>query len=167
MIRCEKCGKAITTIKASCFNRDGSDYHRLFNLKEINNAVIFETNSNWAGYELTEKEQRECIYCPNCNNYPFKDEEIHVYDRVEVVMFKGEQQNELQAGDIVTTPLGNRAIIIGIEEWNETKLASIYSEYYALPQMFPVQDLKATGVHKDVKSMLLDLLKENANEQDS
>lgn len=85
----------------------------------------------------------------------------------EVVMFKGEQQNELQAGDIVTTPAGKKAIIIGIEEWNNTKLASIYSEYYALPQMFPVQDLKATGVHKDVKSMLLDLLKENANEQDS
>jgi hypothetical protein len=79
----------------------------------------------------------------------------------EVVMFKGEQKNELQAGDIVITPAGKKAIIIGIEEWNNTKLASIYSEYYALPQMFPVQDLKATGFHKNVRSILLDLLKEN------
>lgn len=87
--------------------------------------------------------------------------------KVKLLIEIDETKSELKAGDIVTTPGGIRAIIIGIEEWNDTKLASIYSEYYALPQMFPVQDLKATGVHKDVKSMLLDLLKENANEQDS
>ena len=82
-------------------------------------------------------------------------------DFLKLCAVEEETGAELQAGDIVTTPLGDRAIIIGIEEWNDNKIASIYSEYYALPQMFPVQDLKATGVHKDVRSMLLDLLKEN------
>ena len=68
----------------------------------------------------------------------------------------------LATGDIVTTPLGDKAIIIGIEEWNETKLASVYSDKFAFPQIFPVQELKATGVRKDnIKTILSDLLKEN------
>ena len=95
MIKCEKCGREICHIITNCFQYDGSDIDFRFPLTEhpSTKAISFDANSNWCGYELTEEEQREHILCPYCKQYPFKDKEIQVYNIVQVVMFK-ENDNE-------------------------------------------------------------------------
>ena len=89
MMKCEKCGKRITTVKINEFQRDGSDHFRDAAIKEYqDNAVGFETTQDWCGYDLTEEEQVETILCPHCGEFPFKDKEIQAYEIVRVVCFK-------------------------------------------------------------------------------
>lgn len=93
---CEKCGKEIDKVVTNRFDRDGSDYELFYplidvdyrELEEDGKAVYFETDQNWTGYELTEEEQIEIIECPYCGKFPFKHEEVQVYDIVRVVCFK-------------------------------------------------------------------------------
>lgn len=51
-------------------------------------AVFFETDQNWTGYELSEDEMNDGIRCPKCGKNPFKNQEIQIYDVVRVVKFK-------------------------------------------------------------------------------
>lgn len=90
MIRCNKCGNAIDSVKVGRFNYDGSDSDYKYSLNEAEeDAVYFETDANWTGYDLTEEEMSETIHCPHCNKFPFKDNEVQVYNVVRVVCFKG------------------------------------------------------------------------------
>jgi len=93
---CENCGKKINGVNINHFNYDGADSDIFLPLKDIggDNAVMFETDTSWCGYELSEEEQTEEITCPFCGKFPFKCKEIQVYDNiVQVVMFR-EESNE-------------------------------------------------------------------------
>ena len=88
MIKCKCCGAEIDSVKTGMFNLDGSDDDYEVLLTECEeNAVYFETNRTWTGYELSEEEQRERICCPKCGKYPFV-QEVQVHEIVRVVMFK-------------------------------------------------------------------------------
>lgn len=88
MIKCKCCGEEITSIKTGIFDYDGNDSDYEIPLSDGGNAVLFETGRAWVGYELSEEEQRECIYCPKCGKYPFGDGEIGIEEPVVVCMFK-------------------------------------------------------------------------------
>lgn len=96
MVKCEKCGKYITTVKVNEFQRDGSDHFVDVAIKDYqNNAIGFETSQNWCGYWLTEEEQAETILCPHCDKFPFKDKEIQCHEIMRVVCFREiEKMNE-------------------------------------------------------------------------
>lgn len=93
-MRCAKCGKEIHEVLLNVFNFDGSDDFVEEDIGEIEccDAVYISTYRNWTGYELSEEEQRETILCPHCEQFPFKSDEIGVYDKVEIVCFKGEEE---------------------------------------------------------------------------
>lgn len=89
MIKCQKCGKEIESIITRSFDRMGNDYSEKRELEEYEvDAVGFDVDANWCGYDLTEEEQRELIECPCCYNYPFENKEIQVYEIVRVIGFK-------------------------------------------------------------------------------
>lgn len=94
---CEKCGKEIHEVVINVFTREGSDVDVkipiYFEDKETN-AVCFETNANWCGYELTEDEQMEDISCPHCKQFPFNHKEVQVHDVVRVVCFADQPESE-------------------------------------------------------------------------
>lgn len=89
-MKCQRCGEQIKEIKANVFNYDGSDSYHTFPIKQVpHNAVYFETDINWTGYDLTDSERKKTIECPYCYKYPFSDkEEIQTYEIVRVVCFK-------------------------------------------------------------------------------
>ncbi len=89
-MKCQKCGEQIKEINANVFNCDGSDSYYTFPIKQVpHNAIYFETDINWTGYDLTDEERKETIECPYCHKYPFSDkEEIQTYEIVRVVCFK-------------------------------------------------------------------------------
>ena len=88
-MKCEQCGKFMSYIITNHFNHDGTDSDIRMSLKIVpEDAVIFETDTNWCGYGLTEEEQREHIRCPHCGKFPFKHQEIQIEEVVRVVMFK-------------------------------------------------------------------------------
>ena len=91
-MKCEKCGNEFDRISINKFMRDGSDNEDRPYVDEcpISNAVLFETDRNWCGYELNEEEMMEGIRCPHCNKFPFKHKEVQVYDVVRVVCFRSE-----------------------------------------------------------------------------
>lgn len=87
-MKCEKCGKYIMTVKINEFSRDGSDHLIEVPVKEYqNNAIGIDTTQDWCGYDLTEEEQAETVLCPHCNEFPFRDREIQVYEIVRIVCF--------------------------------------------------------------------------------
>lgn len=94
-MNCEKCGAKITSIKTSRFSFDGSDYDTVLKIEEDDhfNAVVMETDREWTGYELSEREIRERLLCPYCNQFPFKNDEVQVYDVVRIVCFKQESED--------------------------------------------------------------------------
>ena len=88
-MKCEKCGKEIDSVVVSFFDYNGRDYELAVPLQECEeNAVYIDVDCNWTGYELTEEEQRERILCPQCKQFPFKYDEIQIYEIVRAVMFK-------------------------------------------------------------------------------
>lgn len=90
-MKCEKCGKETDSVLIGMFNRDGSDSDiKVPVLNADESAAIMDVTQNWTGYELDEDEQRDTIKCPHCNQFPFKNEEIQVYDIVRIVCFKKE-----------------------------------------------------------------------------
>lgn len=89
MITCEKCGAKISFLEVDVFNYDGSDSCRDTTFEEFDvNAIVVDLDKNWTGYELSEEEMRETITCPSCHKWPFKSEEIQIYEFVRVVMFR-------------------------------------------------------------------------------
>ena len=90
-MKCEKCGREIEAVIVSIFNRDGSDCDILLPLVECEeNAAYIDATQNWTGYELTEEEMLETIECPYCKRFPFKNQEMQVYDIVRIVCFRQE-----------------------------------------------------------------------------
>lgn len=88
-MRCEKCGKEINMFMVNMFDRDGSDYWLKHAVEEYEqDAVVIDTYPFWTGYELSEEEMLETITCPHCNEFPFEDKEIQVYDIVRIICFK-------------------------------------------------------------------------------
>lgn len=92
-MKCEKCGKEIDRVSISKFMWDGSDNEDIVYIDEDEyGSVMFETDSNWCGYELSEEEMMEGIRCIHCDEFPFKHKEVQVYDVVRVVCFKEEER---------------------------------------------------------------------------
>ena len=88
-IKCENCGKEIKHIITRSFDRFGNDFEDIRELTEYEvDAVGFDIDKNWCGYDLTENEQRELIECPYCHKYPFENNEIQIYEIVRVIGFK-------------------------------------------------------------------------------
>lgn len=88
-MKCNKCGMEISEIETSYFTIDGDDEKDNFTILEApNNAVYFDIDANWCGYDLTEEEQMEQIECPFCHKFPFKIKEVQVHEIVRVVCFK-------------------------------------------------------------------------------
>ena len=90
---CEKCGKEIDHINTSIFNHDGSDsdYSVPITYDKESRCVTFSTSQNWAGYSLTDEEQKENIRCPYCGKFPFDSSiENEFYEPVEVMMWTSE-----------------------------------------------------------------------------
>lgn len=93
---CEKCGKEIHQLEVLRFNHDGSDsYNPAWGFEAEEDAVYMDLDSNWTGYELSEEEMRETIRCPHCKQFPFKNNEIQVYEIVRVVCFKDSEAETL------------------------------------------------------------------------
>ena len=88
-MKCEKCGKELEHIDINMFDRDGSDDLDSHCFQECEeNAVVIDTNSAWAGYELSDEERLETVKCPHCGQFPFKNTEIQVHEIVRLVMFR-------------------------------------------------------------------------------
>ena len=93
-IKCEKCGHELEKLNVLTFARDGSDYEDKCEAGVCGDeAVVVETSRNWCGYELTEEEMLDTITCPHCGKFPFESTELHVYDIVQVVMFRKDGGN--------------------------------------------------------------------------
>lgn len=94
-MKCEKCGHELTAIEVNLFDCNGSDSFRKESFKEEEvDAVVLEIDKNWTGYEFDEEEMTSTIRCPHCNQFPFKNKEIQVYEVVRAVMFKELINNE-------------------------------------------------------------------------
>lgn len=97
-MKCEKCGWNIDSVMVDMFNYDGSDGDvRHYFTEAEHDAVVIETDRNWAGYELSEDEMLDSITCPHCHQFPFISTEIQIYDVVRIVCFK---QEEAQIADV-------------------------------------------------------------------
>ena len=95
-MRCVKCGKEIHSVLLNVFDYDGSDKLNEEDIGEIEccDAVYISTYRNWTGYDLSEEEKRETILCPHCEQFPFKSDEVNVFDKIEIQCFKGEEEME-------------------------------------------------------------------------
>ena len=93
-MRCAKCGKEIHEVLLNVFNFDGLDDFVEEDIGEIEccDAVYISTYRNWTGYDLSEEEKRETILCPHCEQFPFKSDEVNVFDKIEIQCFKGEEE---------------------------------------------------------------------------
>lgn len=94
---CEKCGKEIEHINTSVFSYDGSDSDRSIPItySKENGCVLFSTNQNWTGYDLTEEERKDRIRCPHCGKFPFNNStkiEVHIPLTVDVMMWTSESR---------------------------------------------------------------------------
>ena len=88
--KCKNCSKEINEVIIRQFTYDGADIPVKVPFKQVpSNAIYFETDINWCGYDLTDEERKEDINCPYCGKYPFEEkEEIQTYEIVRVVCFK-------------------------------------------------------------------------------
>lgn len=94
-VRCEKCGKDMSLVNVLTFNRDGSDSEHLTIIDEADeDAVVIDATPNWVGNGLSEEEMLETIRCPHCGKFPFKSEEIQVYEIMRIVCFKTGEENK-------------------------------------------------------------------------
>lgn len=93
---CENCGNIISTVEANMFDREGSDYWTHCQINEVpDNAVYIDLPTYWTGDELCEEEQADCIRCPRCRKFPFRNREIQTYTLVRCVMFKHEPKERI------------------------------------------------------------------------
>lgn len=107
-MKCEKCGKEISSLMVDVFNWDGSDDEEELPVVECEeDAFYIDTERNWTGYELDEEEMLDTILCPHCRKFPFKSTEIHVYDMVRVVCFKKAQDDTGKSDFILGTTAKN------------------------------------------------------------
>ena len=91
-LKCEKCGREMSTLMVNMFNHDGSDGFYTHTVEEEKGTVVIKTKKEWTGYELNEEEMVHTIACPYCREFPFKDEEIQMYEDVVIVCFPEQEQ---------------------------------------------------------------------------
>jgi predicted nucleic-acid-binding Zn-ribbon protein len=88
-MKCEMCGKEITSLKVGVFNYDGSDSDVTYSFDECeNDAVVIDVDPNWTGNELNEDEVINTIHCPHCGKFPFENKEIQTRTHIAVAMFR-------------------------------------------------------------------------------
>ncbi len=88
MVTCNKCGKPLPEIEADVFDHEGADDWVRFKIHPYHNeAVCVDLPMSWTGFDLSDEEARECIRCPQCKEYPFDDQEMHIHTQTTVVMF--------------------------------------------------------------------------------
>ena len=98
-MKCEKCGRLLTHLDVNFFDHEGADYEQQLSFNEYDtDAVEVEVTQNWTGYDLSEEEMAETIYCPHCRQFPFKNPEIQTFDITRVVMFKQSPAREDREG---------------------------------------------------------------------
>ena len=94
-MKCECCGASLDSLNVLTFDYEGSDYWDEIMIEECEkDAVVIDTDRNWTGYEQSEEEMRETIVCPRCRKWPFKSEELQIYETVRLVMFKEHEGGE-------------------------------------------------------------------------
>ena len=120
-MRCAKCGKEIHEVLLNVFNFDGSNDFVEEDIGEIEccDAVYISTYRNWTGYDLSEEEKRETILCPHCEQFPFKSDEVNVFDKIEIQCFKGEEEmkNSFRLKQEITVGGVNFTIIQTAKNW--------------------------------------------------
>ena len=120
-MKCAKCGKEIHSVLLNVFYDDGSDEFIEEDIGEIEccDPVYISTYRNWTGYELSEEERRETILCPYCEQFPFKSDEVNVFDKIEIQCFKGEEEmkNPFRPKQEITVGGVNFTIIQTGEDW--------------------------------------------------
>ena len=103
------------------FYDDGSDEFIEEDIGEIEccDPVYISTYRNWTGYKLSEEEQRETILCPYCEQFPFKFDEINVFDKIEIQCFKEEEEmkNPFRPKQEITVGGVSFTIIQTGEDW--------------------------------------------------
>ena len=52
------------------------------------NAVVFETDKSWTGYDQDGEDANQDIRCTICGKNPFQNDEIQIFNIVRVVKFK-------------------------------------------------------------------------------
>lgn len=92
MIKCEKCGAQINDLLIETFNYDGTDSFKKVEIHSENGCVSFDADASWCGYNLSEEEMMDTIMCPVCKEFPFKSNEIHISEIIEVICFEETQK---------------------------------------------------------------------------
>lgn len=96
-MKCSKCNNKINSVLLNRFSHEGDDYWHCSPIEEADeDAILMETDYNWCGYGLTEEEYHNCIKCPICGDFPFKDTEVQLYEVIRLVCFKEETDNANQ-----------------------------------------------------------------------
>lgn len=87
-VKCKHCGVLLDYVDILEFNYDGSDSWNCRSFESVEHgAVVLRTNQNWCGYESDRDERSETIRCPYCHQFPFYQNEVDVYEPVELVCF--------------------------------------------------------------------------------
>ena len=85
-MKCEKCGSEIKQLIISVSDAYGSDCSISVDITECEkNAVVFETDKSWTGYD---QDANQDIRCPICGKNLFQNDEIQIFNIVRVVKFK-------------------------------------------------------------------------------
>lgn len=117
-MKCEKCGKQISSVEVNVFQVDGSDVFQQEYFHETPIAIKITTEPDWTGYELTAEERLDTIRCPHCKQFPFKNSDIvSISDDVNVILFKDKSN---------TTSRKNR-----IQQMDTNELAEFLQEFAA------------------------------------
>lgn len=139
-MKCSKCGNHIQAVEIGKFMRDGSDIRSMADLSEYAGCVMFDTDPNWTGYELTEDEMREDIRCPICGKYPFSSEEIQVHDLVMVYLYN-------KPGDATAEPIEPSLVDLNELERNlESKTYTIIGDQKYISEWRLMEAVEGTAV---------------------
>ena len=88
-MKCEKCGAEIKQLIIRVSDAYGSDCSISVDITECEkNAVVFETDKSWTGYDQDGEDANQDIRCPICGKNPFQNDEIQIFNIVRVVNFK-------------------------------------------------------------------------------
>ena len=88
-MKCEKCGSEIKQVIISVSDAYGSDCSISVDITECEkNAVVFETDKSWTGYDQDGEDANQNMCCPICGANQFQNDEIQIYNILRVVKLK-------------------------------------------------------------------------------
>lgn len=88
-MKCEKCGAEIKQLIISVSDAYGSDCSISVDITECEkNAVVFETDKSWTGYDQDGEDANQNMCCPICGANQFQNDEIQIYNILRVVKLK-------------------------------------------------------------------------------